>query len=197
MALLLLPKPDRPIFSAYFYNLKHFIMRLVLLFILITSPFLQAQTEQIHWMSFTEAMEKSKTAPKKVFIDMYTDWCGWCKRMDQTTFSDPNVIKYVNEHYYAVKFNTEKEGPITVNDSIYKINPAYGRNGTHELAVTLLQGKMSYPTFVFLDERFNILSPLPGYQQPAQIEPVLKYFGFDNHLKMSWADFQKSFVTTW
>jgi thioredoxin-related protein len=172
-------------------------MRLVLLLLLLASGLSKAQTEQIQWMSFNQALEKSKTAPKKVFIDMYTDWCGWCKRMDQTTFADPNVIKYMNENFYAVKFNTEKEGPIAINDSIYKINPAYGRNGTHELAVTLLQGKMSYPTFVFLDERFNILSPLPGYQQPAQIEPVLKYFGFDYHLKMSWVDYQKTFSPTW
>ncbi len=170
----------------------------ILLFLLLLSPMMStAQTEAIRWMSFTEAMEKNKTAPKKVFIDMYTDWCGWCKKMDVTTFADPNVAKYINEHFYAVKFNTEKEGPITVNDSTYKVNPTYGRSGTHELAVTLLQGKMSYPTFVFLDERFNILSPLPGYQQPAQIEPVLKYFGDDNHLKMAWTDYQKTFAPTW
>jgi len=156
-----------------------------------------AQNEQIQWMSFTEAMQKSQTAPKKIFIDMYTDWCGWCKRMVVTTFAHPEVIKYMNEHFYAVKFNTEKEGPITVNDSTYTLNPAYGRNGTHELAVTLLQGKMSYPTFVFLDERFNILSPLPGYQTPAQLEPVLKYFGNQYYLNSSWADYQQSFSGTW
>jgi len=177
--------------------IQYTIMRFIL-FLLLLSPIIStAQTEAIRWMSFTEAMEKSKTAPKKVFIDMYTDWCGWCKRMDVTTFADPNVAKYINDHFYAVKFNTEKEAPITINDSTYKVNPAYGRNGTHELAVSLLQGKMSYPTFVFLDERFNILSPLPGYQKSDQIEPVLKYFGDNNHLKIAWLDYQKAFAPTW
>lgn len=131
--------------------------------LLLVSINLNSQQTPIQWMSFTEAMEKSKTEPKKIFIDMYTDWCGWCKKMDASTFSDPQVAAYINEHYYAVKFNTEKEGPITVNDSIYTINAKYGRKGTHELAVRLLNGKLSYPTFVFLDERFNILSPVPGF----------------------------------
>lgn len=166
----------------------------VLLFLSLS---LYAQQSPIQWMSFTEAMEKSKTEPKKIFIDMYTDWCGWCKKMDASTFSDPQVAAYINEHYYAVKFNTEKEGPITVNDSTYTINTKYGRRGTHELAVRLLNGKLSYPTFVFLDERFNILSPVPGYQQVSQIEPILKYFGEQHYLNESWKEYNETFKGTW
>lgn len=165
--------------------------------LLLVSINLNSQQTPIQWMSFTEAMEKSKTEPKKIFIDMYTDWCGWCKKMDASTFSDPQVAAYINEHYYAVKFNTEKEGPITVNDSIYTINAKYGRKGTHELAVRLLNGKLSYPTFVFLDERFNILSPVPGYQQVSQIEPILKYFGEQYYLNESWKEFSETFKGTW
>lgn len=165
--------------------------------LLLVSINLNAQQTPIQWMSFTEAMEKSKTEPKKIFIDMYTDWCGWCKKMDASTFSDPQVAAYINEHYYAVKFNTEKEGQITVNDSIYTINAKYGRKGTHELAVRLLNGKLSYPTFVFLDERFNILSPVPGYQQVSQIEPILKYFGEQYYLNESWKEFSETFKGTW
>ncbi|MEZ5173952.1 MAG: DUF255 domain-containing protein [Bacteroidia bacterium] len=107
-------------------------MRILLLAgLLLLGHGLKSQTDQINWMSFSEALEHSRTQPKKVFIDMYTDWCGWCKRMDITTFKHPEVVKYINEHYYAVKFNTEKEGPITVNDTTYTLNPNRGRNGTH------------------------------------------------------------------
>lgn len=172
-------------------------MRILLSLFLLLPTLLPAQTEGIHWMSFNEALAKRQTAPKKIFIDMYTDWCGWCKKMDASTFAHPALVKYMNEHYYAVKFNTEKEGPITVGDSTYRVNMKYGRNGTHELAVELLQGKMSYPTFVFLDERFNMLSPLPGYQTPDQIEPVLRFFAEGIYLKTAWADYQKSFVPSW
>ena len=172
-------------------------MRFLISLLVFLPSILSAQNEGIRWMSFTEAMTKRQTEPKKIFIDMYTDWCGWCKRMDATTFAHPEVVKYMNENYYAVKFNTEKEGPITVNDSIYKVNPKYGRNGSHELAVELLQGKMSYPTFVFLDERFNILSPLPGYQTPEQIEPVMRYFSEGHYLKSSWDVYSKNFSPSW
>lgn len=172
-------------------------MRYLLFLLLVLPSFLPAQNEGIHWMSFTDAMAKRDKAPKKIFIDMYTDWCGWCKRMDASTFIHPEVVKYMNEHYYAVKFNAEKEGPISIRDSVYKVNPQYGRNGTHEIAVEMLQGKLSYPSFVFLDERFNMLSPLPGYQTPEQLEPVLRFFAEGIYLTTSWADYQKKFLPSW
>jgi len=152
--------------------------------------------QQIKWVSFSEAMELNKTNPKKIFIDFFTDWCGWCKRMDATTFANPMVAAYMNEHYYAVKFNAEKEGPIVAGDSTYSINPTVGRNGTHQLAIALLNGKMSYPSFVFLDERFNLLSPLPGYQTVDQFEGPLKFFGDNIYLNTTWVDFQNSFKGT-
>ena len=58
--------------------------------------------EKIQWMSFEDAVERCAKEPKMVFIDVYTDWCGWCKRMDQSTFANPVIAKYMNEHFYAV-----------------------------------------------------------------------------------------------
>jgi thioredoxin-related protein len=113
--------------------------------------------------------------------------------MDRITYHHKKLVPYLNEHYYAVKFNAEKEAPIAVGDTTYTIIPGKGRNGTHGLAVTLLQGKLAYPSLVFLDENFNLLSPLPGYQTPEQIEGPLRYFGENHHQHETWADFSKSF----
>lgn len=169
---------------------------LLILSCLLASYQLDAQTTGIHWMSFTEAMEASKTERKKILIDFYTDWCGWCKKMDASTFSDPKVAEYINANYYAVKFNAEKEGPITVGDTTYAIIPNAGRNGTHGMAITLLNGKMSYPSFVFLDEYFNLLSPLQGYHTSSQLEAPLKYFGDNAYKTMNWTQYQQQFKGT-
>lgn len=168
-------------------------MKSIICILLLSCCSLMAQTDGIRWMSFSDAMNASKTQKKKVLIDFYTDWCGWCKKMDAATFTHPEVVKYVNEHFYAVKFNAEKEKPIAVNDTVYDIIPNAGRNGTHGLAVTLLNGKLAYPSLVFLDENFNLLSPLPGYQTPAQLEGPMRYFAENYYLRQAWSDFQQQF----
>ena len=75
-----------------------------------TSAFAQ---EKIQWISFEDAVERCAKEPKMVFIDVYTDWCGWCKRMDQSTFVNPVIAKYMNEHFYCVKFDAERQDTLT------------------------------------------------------------------------------------
>lgn len=168
---------------------------IVLCCLLVSSTFINAQSK-INWMSFEEAVEANEKAPRKILIDVYTDWCGWCKRMDAATFSDPQVVEYVNKYYYAVKLNAEKEKPITLKDSTYQVDPKLGRNGTHTLAVQLLNGKMSYPTIVYLDDRFNMLSPVPGFMSAKDIEKVLRFFGENIYLSQKWEDYSANFKGT-
>jgi thioredoxin-related protein len=121
----------------------------------------------INWLTWEEAMAATEEEPKKIFIDVYTDWCGWCKRMDASTFTDSAVIEYMNENYYAVKFNAEKPG-----DKVYQgktlgfREKASRRGGVHELAIVLLNGRLGYPSFVYLDEETNSIKVSPGYKTP-------------------------------
>ncbi|MDC1355849.1 thioredoxin family protein, partial [Flavobacteriaceae bacterium] len=80
-------------------------------FLVLGSLPLAAQT--INWVSMDEALALQQKTPKKILIDMYTSWCGPCKMLDRNTFTNKDLIAYVNEHYYAVKFNAE--GNETVN----------------------------------------------------------------------------------
>ncbi|MEX1238428.1 MAG: DUF255 domain-containing protein [Cyclobacteriaceae bacterium] len=139
------------------------------------------ETTVVQWMTFEEAVEKSKTEKRKIFIDVYTDWCGWCKVMDKKTFSAPAVAKLLNEKYYPVKFNAEQREDVVFNGTTFKFIE-YGGRGTHQLAAALLNNKLSYPTVVFLDEDFKMLLPLPGYREAPEFHKIAQFIG-ENHYK--------------
>jgi len=147
----------------------------------------------VRWYTFDEAVALNAKSPKKIFIDVYTDWCGWCKKMDAGTFNNPTVAAYLNEKYYPVKFNAEQREDITFKNYTFKFIPQ-GRRGYHQLAASLLDNKLSYPTVVFLDEDFNMIQPLPGYRAANAMYPILEYFGDDHYRNgITWQDFQKSY----
>ncbi len=148
------------------------------------------ETAEVEWMSFEEAIERSKTEKRKIFVDVYTDWCGWCKVMDKKTFSEPAIAMYLNEKYYAVKFDAEQTEDVEFRDHTFKFI-SQGKRGYHELAAALLQNKLSYPTVVFLDEEFNLIQPLPGYREPKEFHPILQFFGSDQYKSMKWDKFQE------
>ena len=152
------------------------------------------QEGAIEWMTWEEAIERASTdaEPKKIFVDAYTDWCGWCKKMDATTFAHPKVAEYMNEHYYAVKLDAEQKEDIVYKGHTFKFVPS-GRNGYHELAASLLQGKMSYPTVIFLDEEQRLLSPVPGYQPAEGFYKIITYFGEDHYKTTDWATYQANY----
>lgn len=153
----------------------------------------ESTTKKINWMSFEEAVKLNETTPKKIFIDVYTDWCGWCTKMDQTTFIDPSIVEYMNENYYAVKFDAEQTEPIEfMGHTFINQNPNGPRKGTHQLAQALLQGKMSYPSYVFMNEKNQVLTIVPGYAQAKEFMPILKYFGTNAFLTTSWEEYSKN-----
>lgn len=151
---------------------------------------------QVKWLTFEEAVKKSKTEKRKIFIDLYTDWCGWCKVMDKNTFTDPVVAKMLNENFYPVKFNAEQREDVVFNGHTFKF-VASGRGGYHELAASLLNNKLSYPNFVFLTEEFHLIpmipgyNSLPGYRKPEEFHLFLSYAAEEQYKKMQLEEYQK------
>ena len=130
-----------------------------------------------------------QSAPKKIFIDMYTDWCGWCKKMDATTFRNDTIALYMNQRFYAVKFDAERKDTVVIGGNIY-INPnPKGTRSTHQLAAALLQNRLSYPSYVFLDEKGQLVSVVPGYMPAKEFGMVLHFFGENAYLNTKWEDF--------
>jgi thioredoxin-related protein len=172
-------------------------MLLVLLFLTSISAFNQSNTASeklpVKWYTIQEAEKLVGKSPRPIFIDTYTDWCGWCKKMDKETFTHPVIADILNSKFYPVKFDAEGKDPVTFLGQTYINDGKYGP--THQLAVALLQGQLSYPTIVFMIQengKFSV-SPVPGFQQPADMEMLLSFFADKAYLTQKWEDYQKSF----
>ena len=59
--------------------------------------------QEVKWLTFEEAIELNRREPRKIMIDVYTDWCSWCKVMDKNTFNQAVIANYLNKTYYQVK----------------------------------------------------------------------------------------------
>jgi thioredoxin-related protein len=155
------------------------ITTLIIIFFLLTIKAFPQQTEPenlglVKWMDLKTAQEQYKKQPKPIMIDVYTDWCGWCKHMMKTTFSNPSLANYINSYYYPVRFNAESKDTIEFLDKKY-INKNIGNRSPNDLAVEMLEGKLSYPTTVFYNNNYKFKMLAPGYMKEKDIEPILVY----------------------
>ncbi|MFD1553459.1 thioredoxin [Putridiphycobacter roseus] len=130
----------------------------------------------IEWLDFETAIERNKKEPKYIFIDIYTEWCGWCKKMDASTFLNPEVMAYMNTHFYAVKMDAESKEPIAYNGNLYEYKQYNARAGYNTLSVSLLGNQMSFPSFVILDKKEAKKGKIMGYKEPVAFLKELKTY---------------------
>jgi uncharacterized protein YyaL (SSP411 family) len=170
---------------------------IVLVVVLVAGVFrAQAQDEAttVNWLTFEEAVERSKTEKRKIFIDVYTDWCGWCKVMDKKTFQTAAVARLLNEKYYPVKFNAEQREDVVFRGTTFKF-VEYGNRGTHQLAAALLNNQLSYPSVVFLNEDLSIVHIMKGYIQAPEFHKMAEFIGGDHYksVKMDAWEYESPF----
>ena len=167
-------------------------MKKIVFILLIAFGLNMSAQEKVNWLTFEKAVELTKTNPKPILIDVYTDWCGWCKKMDKDTYANAIIAKYINMHFYAVKFDGEGKKPITFNNFTYKFRQEKNTK-YHELGAALLNGKLAYPTTIFMNSDMKLLDRIQGYIDTKKMEKVLAFFGDGIYKKEKWNNFEKKF----
>lgn len=147
--------------------------------------------EEVKWYSIKEALELTAKEPRILIIDVYTDWCGWCKRMDASTFSNKEIAATLNKDFYPVKLNAEGKEDITIGDKTYKFVDN-GRRGYHELAAIVTKGRLSYPTISCVDEKGRVLHAYPGYKDADQFKIFLAYFNENAYMDTTWEEYREA-----
>ncbi len=170
--------------------MKRLALIAVLALLIVPLNSIQSQ-DSIQWIGITELEAAMAENPKPVFFDVYTVWCGWCKRMDKTTFKDPEVVALINEKFHPVKFDGEMKESFRFRDHDFKFIPD-GRRGYNELTGALLNGQLSYPSYVFLNEKFERITIVKGYQHTPDFIEILNYLGNEHYLDQTWEEYKKS-----
>lgn len=127
----------------------------------------------ITWLDVERADGLKNEEGKGYFIDVYTEWCGWCKVMDRNTFTDPQVIQVMNEKYHNIKFDAELRDKVSFDGKAYQWQ-AGGRNGINTLALEWLKGDLSFPSYVILDADKNPVNIYKGYMDAESFLQLIR-----------------------
>ncbi len=153
-----------------------------------------AQSAGMKWMTLAEAEAAAAKDPRPILIDLYTEWCGWCKVMDKKTYKNKNVFDYLNGKFRAVKLDAESKGSLQWKGKSYAYNSQYKVN---EIAFFLAGGQLSFPTTVIIPAGTNDPQPIPGFLEPKDLEQVVKYFGEGAYKVQQFPAYQRGFKGNW
>ncbi len=121
--------------------------------------------ETVDWVSVHTAQESVKLAPRSIFIDFTAEWCGWCKVMDKNTFSDPEVAKFMNENFYAIRLDYDSKEQFEFFGEKYTARELGAKYKVPGL-----------PTILLVSHDNRKSKTLVGYKKPAPFLAKLKSF---------------------
>jgi thioredoxin-related protein len=144
------------------------------------APAAESGRAELGWLNWNQGISEASITRRPILIDVYTDWCGWCKRMDRDVYSRDDVRGYLNQHFILVRLNAE-----SADEASYG-----GRTLTSRALAQQLTG---YPTTIFLKSNGEHIANVPGYVPADRFKLMLRYIGEDHIGRgVSWEDFEKS-----
>lgn len=149
----------------------------------------------VNWITFNEAYNKCKKNPRPIMVDVFTTWCGPCKMMSAQTFNNPDIAKYINDNFYAVKFDAETKDSVKFDKYVFVSTDVTNPKAPHQFAASILDNQLAYPSIVFLNNQIQRLDVLKGFMPAKNFEPILNYYGSGEYQKIKWEDYEKSFVS--
>ncbi len=139
---------------------------------------LSAQEKQsVNWLTFEQLEDSLAVKSKKVFIDFYTKWCTYCRKMDESVFTKPEVIQLLNEQYYAVKFDAESEAEVQFGGQTFvNAQVKESRKPIHQITLVLATREEHFvpPTLVLLDQDFQVTARYFEYMDSKRLVQALK-----------------------
>ncbi|MGH2566707.1 MAG: thioredoxin family protein [Bacteroidota bacterium] len=130
------------------------------------------------WHSFNEGLEQSSKQNKMVLVDVYTDWCGWCKKMDKEVYTDEKVVAIISEKFVVVKLDAESSEKLRYD----------GKEFTEQEFARAI-GVDGYPTTIFFQPDAQPITRVPGYMEARMFANVLNYIGGEHYKTISYEDF--------
>ena len=149
---------------------------------------------QIRWLTVDQVSASLQQQPRPVLIDLYTDWCSWCKVMDKKTYSNPALVEYVQDKFYPVRINAESRDLIVWGGKKYQYNSSYKVN---EFAIYLTNGRLAFPTTIFIPVNGAEPQAIPGYLETRDFEMLAKYFGDGNYKNTPFEQYRNNFKSGW
>lgn len=130
------------------------------------------------WKKFNAGLSEAKKSGKKILVDVYTDWCKWCKEMDNNTYADKKISAYLKKYYVIIKLDAEGNEKLS-----YQGQPISPKDFAQGMGVD------GYPATVFLQSDGKPITLLPGYSTPDQFIHVLSFIGENHYLKKKFPDY--------
>ncbi len=151
-------------------------LQATILFLFLLTAFSKAQN--LKWHKFDDGLALAKKQNKYLLVDFYTDWCKWCKVMDERTYSDKDVQKTLNKYFVTVRLNPEKDGKVH-----YKGKEYTNREFTQAASVR------GYPSTGLFNSKGEFITLITGYIDIPKFHDMVEYLNKGLYTKLRFEDY--------